>query len=128
MSSITPQFVETAGNVVVLINGTDFGTVCSATVGPFTCGLTGVACQQTYLQCLLPPGQGANLPVVVTVGGQSGVANGTSGYTYAPPNISSITPTGARSGAGVFLTVYGASFGLSGSVTGASAGCAAGEC
>ena len=46
----------------------------------------------TRIQCILPAGEGANLIVQVTTGGQGRSTEHVGYYSYAPPMITSFTP------------------------------------
>ena len=109
---IDPETYVTDGLVTMKLTGTSFGSTGKVTVGANTCSPVGTGHSHQYIECQLPPGQGANLTVMV----QQGVVNPqlasvTKLFSYDAPNITSIEPLGGVSGAGVFLTVNGHSFG-----------------
>ena len=115
--SVTPTSFDSAGGVTLTITGTSFGAAAAAAyVAGQLCPPSSNAVQNhTYLTCTLPGGQGYGLNVTVTQAGQSSVQ----GYQfgYLPPNITqSPSPRGAASGAGVYITLTGLSFGVSGLV------------
>ena len=87
------------------------------TLGSYTCSTAtpGTSWGQSQILCLIPPGQGANLSVVVTVGGLSN--SNPPLFSYQPPLISSLNPANGPTLGGGVLTVYGSNFGLSATVT-----------
>eukprot|EP00743_Colponemidia_sp_Colp-15_P005467 GILK01005878.1.p1 GENE.GILK01005878.1~~GILK01005878.1.p1 ORF type:complete len:1791 (-),score=211.88 GILK01005878.1:345-5432(-) len=77
----------------ITINGTNFGPTAkykytTVTVGTGECTITYFT--PTLITCCIPPGFGSNLPVIVTVGGQSSPDN--TWFSYAPPLILSLFP------------------------------------
>src|SRR5687767_7948650 len=63
--SVTPSSYETIGNIKITINGTSFGTSGNVKVGGVDCPLAGNGWSHTSIECILPPGQGKNVSVVV---------------------------------------------------------------
>ena len=117
ISSITPSSAATSGNVLITLVGSNFGTSGAVTFGPYTCSTSypGTSYSTNKVICYLPPGQGANLSVLVNV---SAIVNPIVPlFSYNPPNITNISPvSGPTSGGGV-ITLYGVNFGLSAVVT-----------
>ncbi len=113
ITSVAPQSLTSSGGSAITITGTNFGTAGSVTVDGFPCYETSTGFAQTSIRCTLPASQGANRPLVVTVGGQTA----SSQYTYAPPTLTSVSPSSADTGGNVPITISGASLGTSGSVT-----------
>jgi large repetitive protein len=68
----------------------------------------------TALVFTLPAGQGANVPLRVSVGGQLSAATSLS---YDPPVLTGISPANGPSAGGTRLTLTGTNFGLSPSVS-----------
>jgi hypothetical protein len=112
--ALSPESYDSQGGATLFVNGTSFSLTSTTRIGPFIC--TPLRPQtHTAIYCQLPGGQGANLSVTVTNSvGQ--VSNPSGLFSYLPPFISSLTPSGAVSGTNVFLTLAGVSFGLSGVV------------
>ncbi len=100
----------------MIVNGSSFSTSGQVFVGSNICTPSGFGFAETAIQCTLPPGQGANLSVVVFVSGQP---SNPGNFSYDPPVISRISPVGGATGSNIFLTLTGTSFGTSGVVTGA---------
>lgn len=123
----------TTGGTYLLISGTDFGAAGPSasvvggrpvvTLNGASVALTtafGAAWTQSSIYAVLPEGWGANLPVVVSVAGQTSA--GSSTYSYAPPTVTRVLPpTGPTSGvyadgSPVVITVVGTNLGRAGSV------------
>ena len=96
------------GGVQVAIRGADFGapqavmtpgaviasyTPPGANSPSWSVNMTGCAVVNTTLiTCILPPGSGANLPLVVTIAGQSSMpSTGTGTLTYNAPTVTNVT-------------------------------------
>ncbi len=112
ITSIVPASGPTAGATSIVINGTNFGTSGTATLGGAAC--TGLIVGQTQITCTIPPGQGTNVPLVYSVGGQT--ATSTS-FSYSAPLVTGILPGSGPASGGTVLTVNGLNFGTSGTVT-----------
>ena len=117
ITSITPPAAATSGNVLITLAGSNFGTTGAVTFGSYICSTSypGTSYSTSRVICYLPPGQGANLSVLVNV---SAIVNPLVPlFSYNPPNITNISPvSGPTSGGGV-ITLYGVNFGLSAIVT-----------
>uniref|UniRef100_A0A061QIR6 Ipt tig domain-containing protein n=1 Tax=Tetraselmis sp. GSL018 TaxID=582737 RepID=A0A061QIR6_9CHLO len=74
-----------------------------------TCEDPNVTQTNVALECDMPPGEGGNLNLRMTVGGQ--VAGPVAVYSYQRPQITLISPS--RVSPGTFLTVLGHNFGTS---------------
>jgi hypothetical protein len=94
------------------LNGYSFGTTGTVTIGGVECPVTSRT-PHTRLICTLPAGTGRNLPVVVTVSGQSSAS---ANFTYRSPEVWFITPTSSDTGGGGNLIVSGANFGPTGTL------------
>jgi len=135
VTSIIPQLEPTLGGSVLLVKGTDFGTGDSSSsieAGKPIVTLGGKPCElptwythsenHTILYCILPEGQGKNLPVLVTVAAQTSSSTALSTYTYAPPIIFNIShksgPTSGldRFGNSIIMTLDGMNLGIVGSI------------
>ena len=111
------------GLPVVTIGGFA-ATVCDSSCGSFGAGYGQYVSNaaQNSIDVILPEGWGANLPVVVTVAGQSSLATTASTYSYAPPSVLSLAPaTGPTSGlsadgSNITVTLLGVNLGRAGSL------------
>jgi hypothetical protein len=120
ITSVTPLSYDSQGGVTVSITGTSFSLSAVTRIGPFVCPLLQAQTHQ-LITCQLPPGQGANLSVVITTStGQTSTPPVL--FSYNPPNITSISPSGGKSGTNVYITLTGTSFGASGGVVYLGAG------
>lgn len=95
---------ETTGGYEMIVRGTDFGpswlkiqmkfdTSSASSIAQRTCAVTEHS--HTEIKCTVPPGEGGNLPVVVSVDGQDTVQyNGgpSNTFTYASPFVEQIVP------------------------------------
>ena len=123
ISTVEPSSGPTSGALdgfVLTLAGSNFGTAGTATVGGSPCVSVGAA-NHTHLQCILPTGQGINLPVQVSLAGQS---SNVMNFSYDAPNITSISPQNGSTSGGTRLTILGRSFGTSGFVQVAGRPCA----
>jgi hypothetical protein len=69
ISSVSPTGGATKGHVVLTITGRNFGTSATVTIGGRSCPVISDA--NTTITCTVPRGSGDNLPLVVTVSGQT---------------------------------------------------------
>ena len=113
ISSVYPGTGSTAGGTLMKINGSNFGTSGYVMFGSAQASLTGAGYSNTYIECLLPVGQGSS-PVTVTI---NSVKSQSYAWSYLPPNISSINPPSAATSGNVLITLAGSNFGTSGTVT-----------
>jgi MYXO-CTERM domain-containing protein len=73
ITSLVPDHGPMAGGTTLTVNGSNFGASgATVTVDGNACAVTTQT--QTQVQCTLPAGQGKNVPVVLTVGGQASAA------------------------------------------------------
>ncbi|HYD49457.1 MAG TPA: IPT/TIG domain-containing protein [Terriglobales bacterium] len=110
---ISPSTGPTAGGTDLILTGANFGaTDVTVRVDGAVCPIT----QQTHgsVTCTLPPGQGAFVPVQVSVDGRS---SNTLAFSYASPSLDEIAPTSGAATGGYPLTLIGSNFGTSGDVT-----------
>ncbi|BCX46787.1 hypothetical protein HAHE_06950 [Haloferula helveola] len=115
---VTAAALPTAGGVPVTLNGTNFGTVATLDFNSVTIPVDSQT--QNTLSFTLPPGEGFDIPVEVTVGGQT---SPTFDFDYDPPTILGISPATGPSPVATEITLTGSNFGLSPTVIfGASAG------
>ncbi|MEI6076892.1 MAG: IPT/TIG domain-containing protein, partial [Verrucomicrobiota bacterium] len=112
ISSLNPATGPTAGGITNTLQGINFGTSGTVTIGEVPAAI--IAWSQTSIQYLLPAGQGTNLPVIVTVAEQSSTP---ASFSYNSPAISSLSPTIGPTAGGITNTLRGINFGTSGTVT-----------
>jgi hypothetical protein len=112
--SITPTIADAGGGTIITISGYNLGQSGSVMIGPNLCPLVNNGWASNAIQCSLPAGTGTNQAVVVSVAGLS--ANNIY-FSYNRPNVTSVNPIGAAAGSGQLLTIAGASFGTSGTIT-----------
>jgi hypothetical protein len=107
VGSVTPAAGATSGGTIITIRGENFGVSPSVTVG----GSPSVPTSSSHSQivCPLPPGVGANRPVLVSAGGQS---SSPGRFDYSPPSIVGITPQSVPT-SGALITITGQNFGAS---------------
>eukprot|EP00742_Colponemidia_sp_Colp-10_P005698 GILJ01006091.1.p1 GENE.GILJ01006091.1~~GILJ01006091.1.p1 ORF type:complete len:1843 (-),score=227.55 GILJ01006091.1:235-5763(-) len=63
------------------------------------------------LSCVIPPGSGENLPVWITVAGQTNVLNTVRTFTYFPATVTNVSPLSGQGN--VTLQLWGSNFGVS---------------
>lgn len=112
ITSIAPLTGPTVGGTSITVLGNNFGVSGQVTLGGTDCPVT--SWENTRILCTTPACQGSNVPLVVTVSGQTG---SNTQFSFPPPKISSISPTGDTTAGGATLTVSGSSFGPKGAVT-----------
>ena len=112
ITAIDPNHGPTAGGTLVTLDGVNFGASGTLMFNGAIC--VPQSWGHTQITFLTPPGQGTNLPVVVTAGGQT---SNTVSFSYDPPAIIAIDPNHGPTAGGTPVTVYGMNFGTSGSVT-----------
>merc|ERR1711871_526233 len=88
--------------------GVNASKVMKATIGGKPC-LKTTWVSDNVITCRVPPGAGANLPVLVSVRGTPGTGKAT--FTYDAPVVSSISPREGPAKGGVSMTIKGTSFG-----------------
>ncbi|CAE7568000.1 unnamed protein product, partial [Symbiodinium sp. KB8] len=118
--------VPTSGGTITL-SGSGFGSPSlsegnaavlsiirpQVTVGGAPCPLVDPSTwTDTQLTCTVPPGEGAGLPVRVTVAGQASALGTASTLAYLPPTVASLSQRSAPTKGGVAVTITGANFGL----------------
>jgi len=113
--SAAPTSVGTAGGSTMTLTGSNFGDGASplaVTLNGISAGVTSRT--HTALAVTVPAGQGPNLPISVTVNGQ---ASNSIFYHYTAPTIASVSPSSVPRAAGTALTLSGANFGLTPTVS-----------
>lgn len=121
ITSITATSFPTAGGLTITINGENFGPSSASRdvmVGNKRC--VGAGQVTEIVACTLPPGDGHDVPVDVTVDGQTSLP---SSLSYDPPAITAVTPTRGAAAGGTRLTLTGNNFGSNALVTVGGASC-----
>jgi prepilin-type N-terminal cleavage/methylation domain-containing protein len=113
VTGISPNSGPTAGGTNVTINGTNFVTGATVTIGGNAA--TGVSVtNSTTITATTPAGTAGTVSVIVTTAG--GSSNAFSGYTYvSPPTVTAISPSSGPTAGGTSVTITGTNF-----VTGAT--------
>jgi hypothetical protein len=120
LAGLDPASGPTAGGIALTLTGTNFGVANVVTVGGAVCPVTEQSA--TTVVCTLPAGQGVARNVQLTAGGQS---TGSLAFSYGTPAISGVFPASGPTAGNIPITVVGANFGTSGSVTVGGAVCPA---
>lgn len=118
-SIVQPSDSSTAGGFEITLRGSNFGLSTSGatvTVGPYACIVKTVGYTHTQVTCTMPVGMGRNLPVSITVNGQSPLVSQI--FSYDAPVITSYTQSANNypTSGNVLITVIGKNFGTTGSV------------
>lgn len=103
VDSVSPQFPSglspAAGNFVVTVQGSNFGvTAPNITINGVSCPVVlpfVPSAGHNVLTCIAPDGAGRDLPVVVSVSGQSSAVTSAATFRYTPPRVFSVWPTNA---------------------------------
>lgn len=111
--SVSPASGPTAGGTTITINGNNFGTNNSLTLDGRPCTITSRS--HTSISFTLPLGQGANLPLALTVSGETTTLP--NAFSYNAPQISAHSPTNGPSSGGTTVILSGTDFGTSPVVT-----------
>ncbi|MBA4150553.1 MAG: IPT/TIG domain-containing protein [Verrucomicrobia bacterium] len=109
---LSPANGPTSGGTSITVSGENFGTNAIVTVAGSPASIT--LNSHTAIQFILPAGQGVNVPVIITAGGQSSTP---SLFNYDVPVIHSLSPTSGFTSGGTLITLNGSNFGTNGSVT-----------
>jgi large repetitive protein len=96
---------------ILTITGDNFGIGGFVTLGA-TATCTLVSWSHTQIRCNLPQGQGLNVPVLATVGGQISSAS-PAFFSYTAPTLVSISPPSGPTQGGLKLTISGTNLGIS---------------
>ena len=112
INNVNPPFTTTMGGATKVIAGHNFGTNASVTLGGSTCPV--ISCAHTQLTCIIASGQGNNIPLIVTVGGQAGLPYS---VNYPAPYADLITPGSGATAGGSTNVVAGSNFGTNAVVT-----------
>jgi len=108
--SIIGNCFPTVGNFEIVLSGSNFGPPSSLTlvrIGPYSCNV--ISKSHTQIVCIVPPGTGESLPVIVIIEGQSTESRNVL-FSFDPPVISSIYPN-MPNGFGQRLVLSGYNFG-----------------
>jgi len=129
VTSLSPGVGGTAGGDVVEVVGTNFGTAPEVLLLPpedstpsayngevlsNTSYVKVLNTEHTRLQFVVRPGQGARRRVVVRASDQQSPSSANVLFSYAAPNITSITPGNSSTGGGAWVKLRGSNFGVGG--------------
>lgn len=112
VDKVEPAVVPTAGMDVVTIRGRNFGSrnyAPIARIGDALCKWTAWVDDST-VKCKTPPGMGSHQSVTVEVGGQRNADNNTL-FSYAKPEVDSVTPAHGIAAGGYWVDISGRNFG-----------------
>jgi len=98
----------TSGGTALTLTGSNFGLTPTVVVGGRNCPVT--VHTHTQAVCMLPEGQGKDLEVLLTAGGQF---SNIQLFSYAAPSVTSVSPSSGPTEGGILLTIRGSSFGTS---------------
>lgn len=116
ITSITPSSLNTNGTTAITLTGTNFGSLpaqTALTIGGVQATISSLS--HTSIIATAPAGQGASLPVGLTVSGLSAAV--TQVISYTAPFIDSISPSSFPTAGGTLVTLTGTNFGLTPSAT-----------
>ncbi|MGC3958876.1 MAG: IPT/TIG domain-containing protein [Verrucomicrobiota bacterium] len=111
ITNVSPATGPTAGGSFITLKGMYFGTNGTVTIGGNNAFVASTNWSDTEIQCTLPAGQGTNVPVIVTSGGQ---ASAPGHFSYFPPGIVNVSPLTGPTAGGATITLTGTNFGTSG--------------
>jgi hypothetical protein len=114
ITALVPPNGPTSGNIPLAIFGTSFPLQSNVTVGGVGCPV--ITSNTTFVLCTLPAGAGLNQPVAVFASSQAIIVN-TFPFNYDRPVISSMNPATASSSGNIPLTLIGANFGTSATIS-----------
>ena len=117
ITQITPTSGPADGSSLLIVIGTNFGMDGAAVVtfenvqgSDLDCPQTGLGQSHTRIECDVPAGQGQNIQVRVTVGGQDSAT--TVRWDYHAPVVTRLTAPSGPTAGGVEVTIVGTGFGL----------------
>jgi MYXO-CTERM domain-containing protein len=113
ITSISPSSGPTRGGYVITLNGSNFSSTSSVTIGSSSCPV--LSADSVEVRCEAPEGEGTDADVTVAVAGQVSVSP--AAFSYDPPEILSITPASVAPAGGDTITINGRNFGRSPSVS-----------
>ncbi len=102
---VDPTTGPVAGNVIITIEGSSFGSTAKVTVGGQDCPVENRTA--SLLECTLPPGAGSLLEVRVS---RDAMVSNALAFTYDFPEITGIEPAAGPTRGGVRLTISGNNF------------------
>eukprot|EP00456_Euglypha_rotunda_P054079 TRINITY_DN4371_c0_g1_i6.p1 TRINITY_DN4371_c0_g1~~TRINITY_DN4371_c0_g1_i6.p1 ORF type:complete len:1987 (-),score=164.31 TRINITY_DN4371_c0_g1_i6:96-5966(-) len=125
IASISPATAPISPSSWLTITGSDFGTPKSAnaSIGGIDCLINTAVSNHSRIVCLTPVGQGTNLLVKVTTGGQTATA--TQRFSYTGPSIYSFAPSHGPTDGTAYIELTGDGFGTSGIVKVGTISCTA---
>jgi hypothetical protein len=108
LTSISPSVATTNGGTSLQISGSNLGIIGTATIDGAACTPVGSGWGHSIIQCTLPAGQGANVPVLVESGS---LFSNTLNFSYALPTLTSVTCADVWAYGGTEMTLTGTNFG-----------------
>ncbi len=117
--SVAPNFAPPTGGVPITVSGANFGASPSIFINGALC--TNTLVQTNQVTCIVPPGQGQQLPVAVYTGAQTFTL--TNGFSYIGGIITGMNPSNGPTMGGTLVAVTGENFGSNGYVTLAGTSC-----
>ncbi|MGC3958875.1 MAG: IPT/TIG domain-containing protein [Verrucomicrobiota bacterium] len=113
ITNVSPATGPTAGGSTITLNGQYFGTNGTVTFGGNFVPVAATNWSDTQLRFTLPAGQGTNVSIVVTSGGQ---VSAPASFSYFVPGITGMSPLTGPTTGGAMITLTGTNFGTSGVV------------
>ncbi|HWD19663.1 MAG TPA: IPT/TIG domain-containing protein [Verrucomicrobiae bacterium] len=110
ITGFSPSNGPSAGNILLTLTGTDFGLAPMVQFHGTSCTVYSNTDTTIYLK--LPAGAGTE-DVTVAAAQVSAAAS----YTYAPPSVTSVSPSGLPTSGGATMTIAGTNFGSFGLAT-----------
>ncbi|KAL0231882.1 hypothetical protein PCE1_002879 [Barthelona sp. PCE] len=111
--AVEPRQIKFNGGELTIL-GMNFGPTLetmSVNIGNYSCQPTEFLIPHRQFKCTLEPGVGANMDVMINVGGQSAILAST--LSYDPPVVESIYPISSSTIGGSTITITGMHFGHS---------------
>jgi hypothetical protein len=115
--AVTPLYATTDALTPIALTGTSFGSGAKVYIGGILCPAYGNGIQSsTRYDCLLQPGQGVLLPIVMKVATQ--ISPEVRLFNFTQPYINQpVSPDSGTTAGGNLITITGTSFGTSGIAT-----------
>ena len=110
VQSISPCNAPTLGGVLITVSGISFGSNRSnlgVAIGFTSCSNVVVIMDHVTLQCLLAPGGGAELPVIVSVTEPFYISKSVVVFSYNVPVVSAVIPNFASKSGAAIVSIQG---------------------
>ena len=121
ITNVSPSSAATRGGSTITINGHNFGASAVAREVKIRDDCVPCDLDGDGLRCTVPPGQGTNVPITMTVDGQRVIP--WVAWSYDPPSITGVTPKSVPAAGNTPITIAGTNFGLQASATVGGAPC-----